>query len=152
MKHRKTGIVLLIAIIACVGLIISFTLMPAEESKETSGGILHFVMELLFPGNENPAFEETLHVIIRKLGHFSEYTLLGALLTLFWRNMKKPRYKLPAALLCGLCAGAADEFIQGFVPGRGPMVTDVLIDFAGVCAGAAAVCALLWLIKRRRHI
>jgi VanZ family protein len=45
--------------------------------------------------------------------------------------------------------GLSDEFHQWFVPGRSVEATDVLADFAGGAAAAAAALGLGWLRRRR---
>ena len=67
--------------------------------------------------------------LVRKLGHFSEYALLG-----FW-------------LMLSLRAGVLDEGIQMFADGRGSDVRDVVIDFSGVVFGLLAALFLLLLVR-----
>ena len=47
----------------------------------------------------------------------------------------------------GTLYAVSDEFHQGFVAGRGPSVVDVMIDSAGVIAGAWL---LLWILLRKK--
>ena len=70
--------------------------------------------------------------LLRKLAHFSEFALLGAVLT--WRFGMKKRKKV-LALVCGFGAACMDETIQMFVPDRGPAIRDVTIDTCGVLTG-----------------
>lgn len=76
--------------------------------------------------------------LLRKLAHFSEFALLGALLSWLAGMLEKNRL-LP--LVWGFLAACADETIQRFVPDRGPSLRDVGIDTCGVAAGIL----LLWL-------
>ena len=87
---------------------------------------------------------EGLHTIFRKCGHFSEYTVLGMLLTATARQRQncisdsrqaitKEVIILPA--LCALLYACSDEFHQRFVPGRSCELRDVCIDFCGGCLG-----------------
>jgi VanZ family protein len=99
------------------------------------------ILHWLFPGLPEARIDE-LHYYVRKLGHFSEYAILGAL---YWRVIRSdPRLTgsrgmagqfLLVVLLCCLFA-ASDEFHQLFVPTREGKVTDVLIDTFGSSAGA----------------
>ena len=87
--------------------------------------------------------------LLRKLAHFSEFALLGMLLS--WLAGMLDRSKL-LPLVWGCLAACTDETIQRFVPDRGPSLRDVGIDTCGVAAGMA----LLWLgytvsKKRKKH-
>ena len=107
------------------------SLMPAELSKAESGGLLAW-LAVLFPG--------LTHHLLRKLAHFSEFAVLGVLLSQCFRvRVSRP---LLAGLLCALC----DETIQLFVPGRSGEIRDLWIDFAG----AALAVGLTLLVRRIR--
>ncbi len=97
-------------------------------------------MAFIFALSANPhppvphAGNELLDLILRKLGHFSEYAVLALL---FYHPLQsRPRAAVIALLLCALFA-ATDEWHQTFVPGRDGNIRDVLIDSSG--AGLALV-------------
>ena len=121
----------------CAGLIlfnIAFiwgnSMMPAEISKAISGFVRDIVSAILGGGGEGDAtFGEG---ILRKIAHFVEFTCLGALLCWLFSMLGKSRFY---ALGCGFLTACVDETIQMFVPGRGPRVTDVLLDSVGVTCG-----------------
>jgi VanZ family protein len=69
-------------------------------------------------------------LVLRKLAHFAEYAVLGALLL---RAIGIPA----AAVLAGSAYAATDEVHQLFVSGRHGSPLDWLIDTAGVVAGVA---------------
>ena len=82
----------------------------------------------------------TIHTVIRKLGHVSEYAILALLL---WRALcsgRTLRTKTPilfsAVLLACTVFAAVDEFHQSFVGTRTPSDRDVLLDSAGAFLGA----------------
>jgi VanZ family protein len=85
-------------------------------------------------------------VVIRKLGHLTEYAILAALL---WRALlgsvvwvaKRWMLFITTLVVCALFA-ASDEFHQSFVPSRTPAVHDVMIDICGALVGLA-ICLLL---------
>jgi len=87
----------------------------------------------------------TIHFTLRKLGHFTEYFILAALL---WRalrgtfNALSRRLISAVTFLIAAAFAASDEFHQAFVPSRTSTVHDVMIDCVGaICA--VAFCALL---------
>ena len=128
------------------------SLQTAEASSQESGRILEFVRKLL------PFMP---HTLLRKMGHFAEFTVLGLLLSGTMRVKGLPRK--PAALSpglrhwavplgAGLLTAVCDESIQLFVPGRSAEVRDVLIDVSGVLLGTAltALAAALFGKKERK--
>ncbi|HUQ21821.1 MAG TPA: VanZ family protein [Gaiellaceae bacterium] len=72
----------------------------------------------------------TWDLVLRKLAHAAEFSLLGALLL---RAVGAER----AALGLGIAYAATDEVHQLFVAGRHGSPFDVLIDAAGVALGVA---------------
>ena len=103
--------------------------MPARVSSAISEGVQE-VLAVIF-GSEGKPHAEGDHVI-RKLAHFTEFTSLGLLMSWLAAMLQKKSW-LP--LLCGFLAACVDETIQRFVPGRGPSIWDVGIDFSGVILG-----------------
>lgn len=93
------------------------------------------------------------HLLVRKLAHFSEYSLLGALLTATvcsWRKRNWHFGNVWLPIVCGVCVASADEFLQTFVPERSGNAYDVLLDFSGVLWAAIAASAVICrLIKRK---
>ncbi|HEY2125201.1 MAG TPA: VanZ family protein, partial [Chthoniobacterales bacterium] len=91
-----------------------------------------------------------VHVIVRKMGHFSEYAILAALL---WRGLRGTFTTVSVGLLTMatfVLAGvfsASDEFHQSFVPSRTASPRDVMID----CMGALFAIALCALFAARRE-
>ena len=84
----------------------------------------------------------TLHAVIRKLGHFSEYFVLGVLIARALRDQRGWRlhHALMAIALASTYA-VTDELHQRFVPGRTAAAGDVGIDTLGA---VAAQLALAW--------
>lgn len=70
----------------------------------------------------------TWDLVLRKLGHAAEYTVLGALLV---RALERE----VVAFLAGVGYALTDELHQHFVPGRQAAVRDIAIDTAGVVLG-----------------
>ena len=51
------------------------------------------------------------------------------------------------SLIIGIIYASSDEIHQAFVPGRGPMLTDVLIDTSGVVTGIILVIGIFKMHK-----
>lgn len=110
---------------------------PAVVSHEESTAVLGLFQRVL------PFLDLFL---VRKLAHFIEYFILGALLWLDWRLSARGTMLLPLGV--GLLAAGADEYLQTFIPGRSGQISDVLLDFCGVAA-AIVLAQLLWRRKER---
>ena len=73
---------------------------------------------------------------IRKLAHFSLYTVVGFLLMSLMSTYKlKQKNKVSTSLIIGLIYAISDEIHQSFMPNRTPMIGDVCIDTCGVITG-----------------
>ena len=138
--------------LALMVMIFLFSAQDADASHLVSGGILNAVIGWLRPlANAliHPApDDETLELILRKLGHFSEYAALGACLCLFLHSLDRKHCAVAAWLAATLYAGT-DELHQLFSAGRTAAVTDVCIDSCGALTGIALVSLVLWLLGRR---
>lgn len=81
----------------------------------------------LLAGGRQPVAVGFLAPPADKMAHFAVYGLVGLLL---WWALDRRRVWLAAA--AALALGAADEWQQGFIPGREPGWGDWLADAAGV--------------------
>lgn len=126
-----------------MGLIFLMSAAPGDLSSEQSGFILHLILALLerfFPSGV-PVSPDTLHLLIRKAAHMTEYAVL-VLLNL--RALRLSGAKRPAihAFLMTVLYAATDEYHQSFVDSRGPSALDVIIDASGAMIALAAVRAV----------
>lgn len=106
-------------------LIFWFSSRNASQSTMQSDSFL-----FLFPFLQ----EDIARFVIRKLAHFTIYTLLGFCV---YRSFKEPcsiRAFGIAILFCFLYA-CTDEFHQFFIAGRSAQFRDVLIDTCGAFVG-----------------
>ena len=123
------------------------SLTPGEGSSSLSLGVLEMVRGVLDSIGLPSAW--IANFLIRKAAHFSEYAILGVLVT----RAVDGTYAHRKAQLCGICLAlllvpSIDETIQLFVPGRSGQVSDVLLD----CCGAAAGVLASYGIAHLRHV
>lgn len=91
----------------------------------------------------------SIHFALRKIGHFTEYAILAALL---WRGLSgtfNTAGKTILALSTFVVAAAfaaSDEFHQSFVPSRTASVHDVMLD----CIGALVAVLFCVMFARAR--
>lgn len=87
-----------------------------------------------------------VHMITRKLAHFTEYTILGFLAARAFRTSKRPAINsrwFMISLTIVVVYALLDEYHQSFVPTRTGTIYDSLIDIAG------GLTALLVVKKKR---
>lgn len=144
-----------------MGLIFWFSAQPATVSSDMSGGVIEQVIGSITPGfadlpaEEQAAVVASWQTVVRKGAHVSEYAVLGILTWMALSGHLARRWvRTAVAAGIGLLYAASDEIHQIFVPGRGPGVVDVLIDFSGVCIGVAlaAGATALWRARRVNKI
>lgn len=137
---RLTELILWVLLILTLVLIFSSSMTNGEESGALSEKVFLWIESIL----EKVHLEWILtEFLLRKIGHFTEFFLLGLELTALFRIVRKKSWVNPAFF--GLLAGLADETIQIYSAGRVSAVTDVWIDFSGVLVGML----LLRLFSRR---
>lgn len=101
----------------------------AENTSFIVEPILHFLMPSMIPEKVS-----LIHEIIRKLGHVTEYFILGILLFRAFRSGSKEllnwRWAFYSVLVV-MFYTASDEFHQSFVSSRTASLFDVAIDTVG---------------------
>ena len=109
--------------------IFSASLQSGQQSGALSGNITRAVLEFLSSFGIRLSFD-TAHFLMRKGAHFSEYAVLGLLVSIAQR-------KAPLISHGALCISLwmivplIDESIQHFVSGRYGALSDSAIDLCG---------------------
>lgn len=155
MKTNSCSLRFKIIMLALTAAVIAFAFihssMPSVQSAQESESVLDFVTEILKFFGFDPALSDHL---IRKLAHFTEYTVLGALLCscAYSFDRIKPIKFIPYTVSIGLFTSFVDETIQLGVEGRSGQVTDMWIDFFGVLLGTAVMLAAFAVYRKLRKI
>jgi len=154
MKINVLRAVLIFLLILQMWIIFGFS----NQDGETSGSISRQVTETItknidsiqnLPKDVKEIKLKKIEHIIRKLAHFSIYTVIGFLLMSLMRTYKiKQNNRIAISAIIGLLYAISDEIHQAFIPGRGPFVGDVLIDFSGVITGICIVSGLVYIYKK----
>ena len=133
--------ILITALIAIFVTIFGFSNQNSTTSAGLSQKVTNFVVELI-PSIKNMQELEKENVvdriesIIRKIAHYSIYTLVGILLMGLMSTYNIKEFdRIAVSLIVGVVYASTDEIHQAFVPGRGPLVTDVILDSMGVLTG-----------------
>ena len=145
-KSKKRLFWCAVLIVCNIAFIWGNSLLPAEVSKAISG-FVRDIVSAIFGGSGGADDAVVGEGILRKIAHFIEFTCLGSLLCWLFSMLQK--HKL-YALACGFLTACVDETIQVFVPGRGPRVTDVLLDSVGVACGIALLIAGYTIYQKKK--
>ena len=120
--------------------------LPGNESSKLSFAFLEFLQSL----NISIPVEH-LHLFIRKLAHFSEYTALGFTMFLADYYQSYQFYTIKKLPLFLIVIPIIDEMIQLFSPGRSAQLTDVLIDYSGIIFGILLFYLLYRILLTKRN-
>lgn len=151
MKKNFLRAILLILLLGTLFLIFGFSSQDAEESGGLSSSIAKFILKQVNHDEieDRQAILERTESVIRKIAHFSIYTLVGLLLMSFVStyNLKENK-RIMISLGIGALYATSDEIHQLFVPGRSGQVSDVILDSMGVLLGILIVLTALELYKK----
>ena len=131
-------------------IVFCFSNQPAKISTNTSESTIKAIINI-FPNirnmeeNEKEQIVSNLQPIVRKLAHFSIYTLGGILIYnfIYTYDITNKRKMIVSFLIGGVYA-ITDELHQLFIPGRSCEIRDVCIDSSGVLLG---ICIIAIFIK-----
>lgn len=134
-----------------------FSNQNGEKSGSVSRDFTKKVIEILhIDKNLNEIEKENLiensQFIVRKLAHFTIYTIAGINLYGFINTYNiENKYKMIGALLVGIIYATSDEIHQMFSGGRTPAVMDVFIDSCGVLFGINMFLITNKIIKNKKQ-
>lgn len=148
-KHRFLTVLFTVLSVAVLCFIYSQSILSGEESGDLSRRIVALIKPILDPGNV--IAEEVFHHFVRKLAHFSEFAALGCCVNAAFISYSSitVRKFISLPLLLTLLAAVGDEFLQYFT-GRGSMVTDVVIDYAGALFGIGVAALISHITLRKK--
>jgi len=141
-KRYLKKCVLWALVIAWMSCIFVFSAQPAKVSSKTSMAETNEIVSAINPKFDNLQKETQINELaqfdklFRKIAHNLLYFVLAILVMAALSTYKiKLSMKMLLTLGINLLYGASDEIHQIFVAGRGPLVTDVLLDVAGAAVG-----------------
>ena len=155
MKTSSKRLTSWLAVAVWMTVIFLFSAQTGDDSGDTSGRILRLAMKLLywnfeaFSSQQQERLMAVWSVIIRKGAHFTEFAVLGALLSNAlhtYELSKKPRWLLPVGI--GALYAVSDEIHQYFVPERACCLLDIGIDTTGVIFGTVVFYWMIYLWKK----
>ena len=157
MKLKIQRIIFAILTIVTFVTIFIFSSQNGEKSSSTSRGFTKKIIEILqldknLSENEKENLIENSQFVIRKLAHFTIYTIAGINIYGFVNTYEiKKKNKILGALILGIIYAISDEIHQMFSGYRTPAIRDVFIDSCGVIFGICIFLAIDKIIKIRKN-
>lgn len=152
-KKTQIKILNIILIIIWMIIIFNFSGQIGTESGNTSRKFTVQIIKILTGKSLSihEPFVDNLQSIIRKLAHFSIYTIGGFLIMNYQYETNKKEYKkLIYSIIFGGSYAITDEIHQIFVPGRSGNMFDVGIDTLGVVTGVLIYITFRKILKKVR--
>lgn len=150
MKSLRTVIIFALLILMTVGFIWGNSMKTVEQSSTQSTSVAELLRPVLDPHEklQKPEF----HNLVRKLAHVVEFFALGLFVVGFSVSLGAylAREFVSLPILMVLLVAVTDEYIQYFT-GRGSLVTDVVLDFAGSLVGMGVAALILWAFRWIKH-
>ena len=145
MKIKIFRTIILLLLIGTFFIIFRFSSQNGTQSKGISTKVTEAILEKSSKYNQLDNKEKKkvfnrANAVIRKIAHFSIYTLVGLLLMgIMTRTKLKDKRRILITVVIGIIYATLDEFHQSFSPGRTPKITDIYIDTLGVILGILLV-------------
>ena len=127
--------------LVCMVTIFMFSREDGEKSSKTSGKVTDTVIDVTVkdyeqkPAKEKKSIREKVSFWVRKIAHFTIYTLLGLMVSLTIGKRKIFSLGTLGALLFCFMYAVSDEIHQSFTPDRSCEFRDVMIDTSGATMG-----------------
>ena len=156
MKINILRIILIMLLLATFYIIFGFSSQNGEQSGSISKKITEAILEKSNKYNnlgeeEKEIILHKVEFVIRKMAHFSIYTVVGLLLMALLSTYNiKNKWGFVVTIIIGVLYAMSDEFHQSFSPGRTPKITDVCIDTLGVILGAVLVILIKIIYKKMK--
>ena len=140
-KEIIKRVISLVLLIIWMIIIFLFSGESGQNSGNTSKNVTIKIVNIItsyqqFSEEEKIELVENIHPVIRKLAHYTLYTIGGVLIINYIEKLKysKKQEKI-YSILIGFFYATSDEIHQYFVPNRSMQIRDICIDTLGVITG-----------------
>ena len=155
MKRNFLRIVLILLLLETFFIIFRFSSQNAKQSAGLSSNVTKTIFKRLNQEEiENKGLIlERMEKIMRKIAHFTIYTVVGVLLMslVSTYNIKKSK-RIICSLWIGVLYATSDEIHQLFVPGRSGQITDIILDSMGVLLGIVLVLTAIEINRKIKNV
>ena len=137
-------------------MIFNFSNQDSEKSGSTSQKVTEAITKDIksiqkLNKNEKTKVIDKIEDVIRKIAHFSLYSLVGLLLmSLFSTYNINEKNRIIPTIIIGIIYAISDEFHQNFISGRSGQVSDVFLDTLGVTVGGLFILLIIKTVKKFR--
>lgn len=153
-NKKKINYIYLVLYVLSILIVYISSLQSGSVSSSESGWITNFLLKII----TNLDFLkldldfETLHSIVRKLiGHFGWFFVVGIFGFLTFSPFLENKPKgLWISLSIGVVIAITSELLQFFAIERGPMESDMAINFSGYLT-STLLCFIIYKIKRNQR-
>ena len=156
MKVKVIRFILVLLLLVTFGMIFNFSNQDSEKSGSTSQKVTEAITKDIksiqkLNKNEKTKVIDKIEDVIRKIAHFSLYSLVGLLLmSLFSTYNINEKNRIIPTIIIGIIYAISDEFHQNFISGRSGQVSDVFLDTLGVTVGGLFILLIIKTVKKFR--
>lgn len=146
----------ILIVVTCI-IIFSFSSQNGEESGGISSNLAKQIATVFnIDESNNQELIKQIEIVIRKIAHFSIYTILGIWLmclmqTFFnnkeWKYDTRIKWRLTISGLLGFIYACSDEIHQSLIPGRTMKGTDIFLDTLGILCGVIIIAIIDYIRK-----
>ena len=143
----------LILVISWMIIVFYFSSQEGEKSGDTSRRVTETIIQAISNKNleENEKLIENTDKVIRKLAHYTIYTIGGLLIINYADTTEKSKKeKVLGSIMFGTVFAVTDEMHQFFVSERSARIFDVGIDALGVITGVIIYLIIKNLFKENK--
>ena len=154
MKVKVIRFILVLLLILTFGMIFNFSNQDSEKSGSTSQKVTEAITKDVksiqkLNKNEKAKVIDKIEDVIRKIAHFSIYSLVGILLMALLSTYNiSENNKIFYTIIIGMIYAMSDEFHQSFIPGRSGQVSDVFLDTLGVSVGCLFILLIIKIVNK----
>ncbi len=153
-KNTKKTVILFLCVLTIMTVIFLFSSQSGDDSGRLSEKVSRIISKIIFFNFDTMTVEKQnfivseLNSFVRKLAHFSVYTVLGMFVYMAVLTFGDV-FKHKRTIALGLCAlyAAADEIHQYFIPSRTMRLRDVIIDSTGSLFGIIIISVIVIVIE-----
>lgn len=111
-------IIFVVMMLATFYVIFNFSSQTGKVSGNISKKITTYIVNIMVRNEDaRPEYIKKLHPVVRKVAHFSIYTLAGfSIMGMFCTFNIKNKHKLLFSMLLGVIYASSDEIHQAFTP------------------------------------
>ena len=140
-EEKIKRVICFILLIIWMIIVFTFSEQSGQKSGSTSRTVTIKIVNIITAfkecsNEEKIELVENIHPVIRKLAHYTLYTIGGILIINYIEKLKYSKKQEEIySILIGFFYATSDEIHQHFVPNRSMQIKDICIDTLGIITG-----------------